>query len=30
MKTKSTLLIALALGLAPFSTASAGLITDPL
>jgi hypothetical protein len=30
MKTKSTLLLALALGFASFSTASAGLITDPL
>lgn len=30
MKTKSTLLLALALGLTSFSTASAGLITDPL
>ena len=30
MKTKSTLLLALTLGFASFSTASAGLITDPL
>ena len=30
MKTKSTLLLALAMGLASLSTASAGLITDPL